>query len=103
MYWKYAAQTVPKTYAAGAEKCPFPGGDMCVGVPMRIISIDGTDAVAEIDGVKRDASLMLMADELRVGDYVIVHAGFAISKLDEDEARETLEMMREVFKPEDMR
>ncbi|GFE57199.1 HypC/HybG/HupF family hydrogenase formation chaperone [Geobacter sp. AOG1] len=76
---------------------------MCVGVPMRIISIDGTDAVAEIDGVKRDASLMLMADELRVGDYVIVHAGFAISKLDEDEARETLEMMREVFKPEDMR
>lgn len=75
---------------------------MCVGVPMRIISIDGTDAVAEIDGVKRDASLMLMADELRVGDYVIVHAGFAISKLDEDEARETLEMMREVFKPEDM-
>jgi hydrogenase expression/formation protein HypC len=69
---------------------------------MRIISIDGTEAVAEIDGVKRDASLMLMADELRVGDYVIVHAGFAISKLDEGEARETLEMMREVFKPEDM-
>ena len=75
---------------------------MCVGVPMRIISIDGTDAVAEIDGVKRDASLMLMADELLVGDYVIVHAGFAISKLDEDEARETLEMMREVFKLEDL-
>ena len=75
---------------------------MCVGVPMRIISIDGTDAVAEIDGVKREASLMLMADELLVGDYVIVHAGFAISKLDEDEARETLEMMREVFTPEDL-
>ncbi len=75
---------------------------MCVGVPMRIISIDGTDAVAEIDGVKREASLMLMADELLVGDYVIVHAGFAISKLDEDEARETLEMMREVFSPEDL-
>ncbi|RII28744.1 MAG: HypC/HybG/HupF family hydrogenase formation chaperone [Geobacter sp.] len=75
---------------------------MCVGVPMRIISIDGTDAVAEIDGVKREASLMLMADELRVGDFVIVHAGFAISKLDEDEARETLEMMREVFRPEDL-
>ena len=75
---------------------------MCVGVPMRIISIDGTDAVAEIDGVKREASLMLMADELLVGDYVIVHAGFAISKLDEDEARETLEMMREVFSLEDL-
>jgi hydrogenase expression/formation protein HypC len=75
---------------------------MCVGVPMRIISIDGADAVAEIDGVKRDASLMLMGEDLQVGDYVIVHAGFAISKLDEDEAKETLELMREVFKDEDM-
>lgn len=75
---------------------------MCVGVPMQVVSIDGSDAVAEIDGVKRQASLMLLADEVQVGDFVIVHAGFAISKLDEEEARETLEMMREVFAPEDM-
>lgn len=75
---------------------------MCLGVPMKIISIDGTDAVAEIDGVKRDASLMLLGEELAVGDYVIVHAGFAISKLDEAEALETLEMMREIFDPGDM-
>lgn len=75
---------------------------MCVGVPMRVVSVDGTDAVAEIDGVRREASLMLMNDEVRVGDYVIVHAGFAISRLDEDEARETLALMREVFRPEDL-
>ena len=75
---------------------------MCVGVPMQVVSIDGSDAVAEIDGVKRQASLMLLADEVRVGDFVIVHAGFAISRLDEEEARETLAMMREVFAPEDM-
>jgi len=75
---------------------------MCVGVPMQVISIDGSDAVAEIDGVRRQASLMLMADEVRVGDFIIVHAGFAIAKLDEDEARQTLAMMREVFAEEDM-
>jgi hydrogenase expression/formation protein HypC len=69
---------------------------------MQVVSIDGSDAVAEIDGVKRQASLMLLADEVQVGDFVIVHAGFAISRLDEDEARETLAMMREVFAPEDM-
>jgi len=75
---------------------------MCLGVPMKIISIDGTNAVAEIDGVQREASLMLLGEELTIGDYVIVHAGFAISKLDEDEALETLEMMREIFDPKDM-
>jgi hydrogenase expression/formation protein HypC len=73
---------------------------MCVGVPMRIISIEGDNAVAEIDGVKRQASLMLLDQELAVGDYVIVHAGFAISRLDEAEAEETLSLMREFFSAE---
>ena len=45
---------------------------------------------------------MLLAEEVDIGDFVIIHAGFAISKLDEDDARETLSMMREVFTPEDM-
>ncbi|HTG82550.1 MAG TPA: HypC/HybG/HupF family hydrogenase formation chaperone [Geobacteraceae bacterium] len=75
---------------------------MCLGVPMQVVSIDGADIVAEIDGVKREASLMILDDEVQVGDFVIVHAGFAISKLDEAEARETLAIMREVFKLEDM-
>jgi hydrogenase expression/formation protein HypC len=75
---------------------------MCLGVPMQVVNINGTDIVAEIDGVKREASLMILDDEVVVGDFVIVHAGFAISKLDEQEARETLAMMREVFRQEDM-
>jgi hydrogenase expression/formation protein HypC len=75
---------------------------MCVGVPMQIISKDGNTAVAEIDGVRREASLMLLGEEVNVGDFVIIHAGFAISKLDEDDARETLAMMREAFTPADM-
>ncbi len=75
---------------------------MCVGVPMQVVSIDGDEAVAEIDGVRREASLMLLAEPVAVGDYVIVHAGFAISRLDEADAQETLAMMREVFSPEEM-
>ena len=75
---------------------------MCIGVPMEVVSIDGSDIVAEIDGVRRVASLMILDDEVRVGDFVIVHAGFAISRLDEAEARETLALMREMFKPEEM-
>ena len=70
---------------------------MCVGIPMRVVSIDGTDAVAEIDGVRRTASLMLMDQGVEVGDYVIIHAGFAISRLDEDDAQETLALLREAF------
>lgn len=75
---------------------------MCVGVPMQVISIDGDDIVAETDGVRRSASLMILGDEVAVGDFLIIHAGFAISKLDEEEARETIRMMKEVFSEEDM-
>jgi len=75
---------------------------MCVGVPMQVISIEGDQAVAEVDGVKREASLMMLDQEVKIGDFVIVHAGFAISKLDQEDARETLAMMRELFTPEDM-
>ncbi|WP_298439239.1 HypC/HybG/HupF family hydrogenase formation chaperone [Geobacter sp.] len=75
---------------------------MCLGVPMQVVSVGDGDIVAEIDGVRREASLMLLDEEVRVGDFVIVHAGFAISRLDEEDAQETLKMMREVFKLEDM-
>ena len=75
---------------------------MCVGVPMRVVSIDGDDIVAEIDGVQREASIMTLGDHVGVGDYVIIHAGFAIARLDEEEAEETLRLMREAFSPEEM-
>jgi hydrogenase expression/formation protein HypC len=69
---------------------------------MEVISREGDSIVAEIDGVRREASLMILGDEVNIGDYVIVHAGFAISLLDKQEALETLEMMREAFSPADM-
>jgi hydrogenase expression/formation protein HypC len=69
---------------------------------MKILSRDGDSIVAEVDGVQKEASIMLLGEEVAVGDYVIVHAGFAISRLDEAYAEETIRMMKEVFSPEDM-
>lgn len=69
---------------------------MCLAVPMRVVTIAGEVATCEIDGVRREASLM-MVDGVEVNDYVLIHAGFAIEKLDEAEAEETLRQMREVL------
>ena len=69
---------------------------MCVAVPMQVVSIDGEIAVTEIDGVRREASLMLLAEEVAVGDFVIVHAGFALHKIDEHEAMESLKVLRQM-------
>ena len=62
---------------------------MCVAVPMRVASIEGTFARVESAGVSLSVSLALV-DDVAVGDYVIVHAGFALQALSADEAAETL-------------
>lgn len=66
---------------------------MCLAIPSRIIRIDGQSATIDVAGVQRQTSLMLV-EEAQVGDYVIVHAGFAIQTLDADAARETLALLR---------
>jgi hydrogenase expression/formation protein HypC len=66
---------------------------MCLGVPMQVKTISDDLAVCEIDGVQREASLMML-DDVRIGDYVLIHAGFAIEKIDEEEARLTLDVLR---------
>jgi len=66
---------------------------MCLAIPSRITEIKDNVATVDVDGVKRTASLMLLTD-MQIGDYVIVHAGFAIQKIDEDAAKETLDDMR---------
>lgn len=75
---------------------------MCLGVPMQVLEIHDDMVLAETDGVQREASLMMLGEPVSVGDYVIVHAGFAISRIDPAEAEETLRIMREIFTPEDM-
>ena len=68
---------------------------MCLGIPGRVEEIQGSTAKVLFGGVVRPVSLDLLPEEVSPGDYVIVHAGFALERLDEDEARETLEMLRE--------
>ena len=68
---------------------------MCLAVPMRIIEIDGTRAKAEVGGVLYQANLDFLSD-VKVGDYIIVHAGFAIEKLDEIVALDNLAAWQEV-------
>lgn len=69
---------------------------MCVAVPTRIIEIQNDTALIDVDGVRRKTSLLLLENP-KVGDYVIVHAGYAIHIVDEAEAMETLRMLREIL------
>jgi hydrogenase expression/formation protein HypC len=63
---------------------------------MMVKTIDNDLAVCEIDGVQREASLMML-DDVKIGDYVLIHAGFAIEKIDEDEAALTLQALRDAL------
>ena len=68
---------------------------MCLAIPLKITEIDGNDAVGERDGIRRKIRLDFIPSP-RVGDYVIVHAGFAIERLDAQQAEEDLAAAREV-------
>ncbi|MCP3875262.1 MAG: HypC/HybG/HupF family hydrogenase formation chaperone [Desulfobacteraceae bacterium] len=72
---------------------------MCLAVPSKIIEINDTVAKVDVDGVIRETSIMLL-DDAKIGDYVIVHAGFAISKVDEKAALTTLQDMRDIMAAE---
>lgn len=69
---------------------------MCIAVPCKIVSIQDDIATIEVSGVRREASLSLVTDAV-VGDYVIVHAGYAIQKIDKSIARESLTALNHVF------
>ncbi len=68
---------------------------MCVGIPGKVVSIDGRMAVVEVGGASREIALDLV-DGVAPGDYVIAHAGFAIHRLDEAEALKTLRILEEI-------
>jgi hydrogenase expression/formation protein HypC len=67
---------------------------MCLAIPSKIMKIRENMATIDVDGVQREASLLLLED-VKIGDYVIVHAGFAIQKIDEAAAMETLKFLKE--------
>jgi len=69
---------------------------MCLGIPGKVEKIEGLSASVRFGDVLRSVSLDLVADEAKVGEYVLVHAGFALECIDEEEAEKTLEMLREI-------
>lgn len=68
---------------------------MCLAIPARIKSIQDQMATIDMEGTQRDVSLLLIEDP-RIGDFVIVHAGFAIHKIDEEDAMESLKVLRQM-------
>jgi len=67
---------------------------MCLAIPSKIVKIENNVATIDVDGVQREASLLLI-DNPRIGDYVVVHAGFAINKINEEHALESLKLLKE--------
>jgi len=70
---------------------------MCLAVPMKIIKINGVTGIAELGNLQREIGLLLV-ENTNVGDYVIVHAGYAIQKLDEKEAAKTIALLEGFLK-----
>ena len=72
---------------------------MCLAVPGQVVSVEGKQAEVDFGGVLRKVNVSLV--DARVGEWVVVHAGFAIEKMDEEEARETLKLWGEMLDQED--
>jgi len=68
---------------------------MCLGIPGKVIEIEKNVAKVDLGGVSRNISLDLCPD-VSVGEYVLIHTGFAIQKVDEEEAKETLDLLRKM-------
>ena len=72
---------------------------MCLAIPALVKSIEGQEAVVEVGGVSRKASIML-TPEAKVGDYVLLHTGYVINVIDQEEAEETLKLFQEMAEAE---
>lgn len=72
---------------------------MCLAVPAKVIEKKDMMATVEVEGIRRDISMMLLP-EAKEGDYILMHAGFAIQVIDEEEARITSELLKEVLNPD---
>lgn len=79
------------------------GDRMCLAVPSEIVGINELMATIDVSGARREISLMLLPEEVRVGDFVIVHAGFAIQKIDPEAGREAHRLLRELVESEDFK
>ena len=74
---------------------------MCLAIPSKVVAINDKMATIDVSGVRRDISLLLLPEEAAIGDYVLVHAGFAIQKIDREAAEEALKLITEIEGLED--
>ena len=77
---------------------------MCLSIPSKVVKISEDDTMCTVDtmGVQRDANLMMMGDgDVKVGDYVLLHIGFVMNKIDEEEALKSIETYRELLEQMD--
>ncbi len=70
---------------------------MCLAIPMEVKKITGDWAVVEYEGTRREVRLEIVDERPEVGDYVIIHAGFALHRIDEEEAKESLKYWKEIL------
>ncbi|GHQ35671.1 hydrogenase assembly protein HupF [Helicobacter pylori] len=70
---------------------------MCLAIPSKVIAINNNVAILETLGVQREASLDLMGESVKVGDYVLLHIGYVMSKIDEKEALESIALYQEMI------
>ncbi len=70
---------------------------VCIAVPVKILAMDGERATVDYGGLKRVVSIALVKSQVQLGDYVIVHAGCAIQRIDPEEALETIALMQEML------
>jgi len=69
---------------------------MCLAIPVKVVKVKGTLAEVDMSGVKRQADIRFL-EHIKPGDYILLHAGFAIEKIDEKEARETLKLLKDIY------
>ena len=69
---------------------------MCLGTPMKVVSVKENIAVCETGGIRRDVNIFLIEEPLNVGDYVLVHVGYAIEKIDPHRAQETIFLLEQM-------
>jgi hydrogenase expression/formation protein HypC len=73
---------------------------MCLSIPSKVVKISDDETMCTVDtmGVKRDANLMMMGDgDIKIGDYVLLHIGFVMNKIDEDEAMASIDTYKEIL------
>jgi hydrogenase expression/formation protein HypC len=68
---------------------------MCLAVPARVVELSGDTAIVDLDGIRKETSTLLL-DEVAVGDYVLIHVGYALERIDQAEAQKTLAMFAEL-------